>query len=64
MHGLLGHLSLENASSDLKTYVFYVVLIPIDVAKTPGEGVTGVECQYGSTAGEPPKERMQTSFAI
>lgn len=37
----LGHLSLENASSDLKTYMFYVVLIPIDEAKNPGEGVTG-----------------------
>lgn len=36
--------------------MFYVVLITIDVAKTTGEGVTGVECQYGSTAGEFPEE--------
>lgn len=36
--------------------MFYVVLITIDVAKTKGEGVTGVKCQYGSTAGESPEE--------
>jgi hypothetical protein len=36
--------------------MFYVVLITIDVAKNKREGVTGVECQYGSTAGEFPKE--------
>lgn len=36
--------------------MFYVVLITMDVAKTKGEGVTGVKCQYGSAAGESPEE--------
>lgn len=46
----------KNVSNDLETSMFYVVLITIDVAKNKGEGVTGVKCQYGSTAGESPEE--------
>lgn len=33
-------------------------------SQNKGEGVIGVKCQYGSTAGEFPEEWMQTSFAI
>lgn len=44
--------------------MFSVVLITIDVAKNKWEGVIMEKCQYGSTAGEFPEGKMQTSFAI